>query len=49
MGLSAAHGASGRGVHPSAVLPLLWINSWRHRWNKGLLGSRMGSDRGRMN
>lgn len=40
MGLSAAH-ASGRGVHPPAILPLLWIHSWRNWWNKGLGGSRM--------
>ena len=52
VGLSTVHGTIGRGVHPSAVLPLLWIYSWRCRWNKGLVGSRMGGGggaRGRVN
>ena len=51
-GLSAVHGASWRGIHPSAVLPLLWIYSWGRWWNKGLVVSRMGgsgSGRGRVN
>ena len=51
-GVSAVYGASWPGVHPSAVLPLLWIYSWRRRWDKGLVVSRMGGGgggRGRMN
>lgn len=51
-GVSAVYGASWAGVHPSAVLPLLWIYSWRRRWDKGLVVSRMGGSgggRGRMN
>jgi hypothetical protein len=42
MRVSAAQTSSGSRVHPSAVLPLLWIHSWRNRWNEGLVGGSTG-------
>jgi hypothetical protein len=42
MRVSAAHSASGSGAHPFAVLPLLWVHSWRNGWNKGLVGGVKG-------
>jgi hypothetical protein len=43
LGLSIGHASRGRGVHPPAILPLLWIYSGRSRRHKGVAGSRMGA------
>jgi hypothetical protein len=43
MRLSTVHASIGCGVHPSAVLPLLWIHSWGNGWNKGLVDSLVGN------
>jgi hypothetical protein len=46
MRLSAVQTCSGSRVPPSAVLPLLWIHSWRNGWNKGLGGDLTGDGDG---
>ena len=42
-GMGIAHASGGRGVHPSAVLPLLRIYSNGSGWHKGRMGSNVGN------